>query len=65
MLADFLQIASIFLISPIALLFGSQYLKIAQDEKVKDIIREDIKSVDNSTPEEAKAVEEIVKELSS
>jgi len=63
MLADFLQIASIFLISPIALLFGSQYIKIVEEEKSKDIIREDIKFIDKSTPQESQAVEEIEKEI--
>lgn len=63
LLTDLLQIASIFLITPVALLFGSQYIKLVSKEQAMKVIGEDLKFIDNSTPQETQAVEEIKKEL--
>jgi hypothetical protein len=63
MLNDFLQIASIFLISPIALVFGSQYLKLTKEETKLDIIKEDLKYVDKSTPQENAALDDMQKTI--
>jgi hypothetical protein len=63
MLNDFLQIASVFLISPLALLFGSSYLKLSKEEEKLDIIKEDLKYVDKSSPQENAAVEDMAKTI--
>jgi len=65
MLAELLQIASLFLISPIALIFGSQYLKIIEEERKLAVISKDLEYIDQSSPQESQAVEEIKKEISS
>jgi len=63
LLPELLQIASLFLISPLALIFGSQYLKLKQQQAIKIDIAQKLEAVDNSTPSEKEAIEAIRQEL--